>query len=844
MMTRRFHHRYGAAITCCALCIAWVLAVSFQTAGAQERRERKEDERALSLRKPSSLLDRAGGAHNKSNIGSYFVNRGKLYASDYSQGPTFEWPIGSAHEFVYRANPYVGIPGNVVQGRFYSHSEWEAAAGYNNRDSAQPAFSDRPYTWPAGGWPVKDASGKPVVVSSQDSYCVYNDSLNTFGILNLQINQTGYAFSQKSVRDMVIYIFDVTNLSKRTYDSVYFGVYADISCGGSDKVEDYGHRRMVFDRSLNRLYLYKSTGVSFQWSGAPAGYFGVILMQTPKVNGKQLGITDWHYNHYADDQDQDWVQYGILSSSPDLFADLLGPKFFHPGANAPNLHYDDPATIAPDGDDVVSTMGSGPYRLAPGDTLRFITAWVAAGTAADMDSITVHAYNLLADGFVIAQPPDPPAVTAVPGDRRIQVTWDSRSENSRDLFTGGVDFEGYKLYRSNDKGQHWDQIDRNAIAAGPDPVPLATFDKVDGIGKDVGLQHSFIDSTVTNGFEYWYSVTAFSAPNVRGQTSESALGRSGDINVGVATPRSSATGRTPVGATPVQHTGNGTANAVISVNPLDVAAAGGQSYTLSFAPVATVESGSLKPVIQLGVDSNGTRTAETFSLAFSSLTQYVLRNETEGAVLNPAGSYVSGTPILFEGLRLTLTDTSAFVGDRPKPGDSLVVRVGVQVAAGGSLNVLPLQPLYYGTVYATSSGVVFSVRLADTLRQSRITYRDGYSFTTTAAALSPTTSNDDLGRIRVVPNPYLVSSTYEQEFGILRKEPLRQLKFNNLPAKCTIYIFSVAGDKIKTIDHFSDNGTETWDMRTAGNREIAPGVYIYLVKTDTAQKTGRFAVIK
>jgi hypothetical protein len=95
-----------------------------------------------------------------------------------------------------------------------------------------------------------------------------------------------------------------------------------------------------------------------------------------------------------------------------------------------------------------------------------------------------------------------------------------------------------------------------------------------------------------------------------------------------------------------------------------------------------------------------------------------------------------------------------------------------------------------------------------------------------------------------VPNPYIVSSRYEQEFGILRKEPLRQLKFNNLPAKCTIYIFSLAGDKVQTIEHYSDNGTETWDMRTAGNREIAPGVYIYLVKTDTAEKTGRFAVIK
>jgi len=47
---------------------------------------------------------------------------------------------------------------------------------------------------------------------------------------------------------------------------------------------------------------------------------------------------------------------------------------------------------------------------------------------------------------------------------------------------------------------------------------------------------------------------------------------------------------------------------------------------------------------------------------------------------------------------------------------------------------------------------------------------------------------------------------------------------HNLPAQCTIYIFSLSGDKVKTIEHYSDNGTETWDMRTAGNREIAPGV--------------------
>jgi len=845
MMTIVVHHRSIAMKAYSALCCAVLLAFASGSVYAQQKRDRKGDERFSKIQMPAGITDRAGGAHTKSNIGSYFVNTGKLYAPDnYQQGPTFEWPIGSTHEYVYRANPYLGVPGNVIQGRYRNHTEWEAAAGYNNRASVQPAFSDRPFTWPASGWPVKDASGNPIFVSNQDSYCAYNDSLNTIGILNLQINQTGYAFSQKSVRDMVIYIFDVTNRSTQTYDSLFFGIYADISCGGSDELQDYGARRMAFDRSLNRVYLYKAGGApSYQWS-YPSGYFGIILLQSPKVNGVELGITDWHYNLYADDLDQDRIQYGILSSSPELQADKrLGANYFHPGANAPNMHYDDPETISPAGDDVVSTFGSGPYTIAPGDTLRFITAWVAAGSVADMDRITANAYKLLATGFATSKPPEAPKVTAVPDDRKVHLTWDNRAESSRDNITNAVNFEGYHIYKSVDKGQHWDQIDRNAVAAGPDPVPLTSFDKIDGMGTDTGLQYSYIDSNVTNGYEYWYSVTGYTKPDSDNIVLESPLGRKGEINVGVATPRSSATGRTPVAATAVQH-GAGTAKVVFSISPLDVTQSAGLTYNFSFSPVATVERGSLRSVIQLSIDSNGTHTAETFSLSFSSPTLYVLRNNTAGTVIDPAGSYSSGTPILFEGLRLVLTDTSALVGDRPKQGDSLLIRVGVQVVAGTSGMVLPLRPFAYGTSYATSNGLIFLIQPADTLASSRLTYLDKFSLSTVAAQVSPTTLTNDLAKIKVVPNPYLVSSRYEQEFGILRKEPERKLKFNNLPAVCTIYIFSMSGDQVKTIQHNSDNGTETWDLRADGNREIAPGVYIYQVKTDNAEMIGRFAVIK
>ena len=790
---------------------------------------------------PLSILDRAGGVHNKSNIGSYFVNLGKLYAEEYSQGPTFEWPIGSQHEFVYRANPWVGIPNNVVQGRFYNHSEWEAAAGYHNRDSAQPAFSDRPYTWPASGWHIKDAYGKPVFISDQDSYCVYNDSLNTIAILNLQINQTGYAYSSKKFRDMVIYMFDVTNRSTVTYDSLFFGMYADIACGGSYDARDYGHRRMAFDKTLRRLYLWKPGNVSVEWPGSPAGEFGFIMLQTPKVNGTELGVTDWHYSKYADEQDIDWVQYGEMSSSPELQSSQLGPKFFHLGTNAPNPHYDDPGTIPAGGADITSIMSSGPYTLAPGDTLRFITAWIAGATDADIDTMTNAAYTLLAHDFAASKPPVPPHVTAVPGNGRVSLTWDNSSESSRDLITGVVNFEGYHLYRSTDKGSHWDQIDRNAQPTAPEPVPLATFDKIDGIKPNVGLQHAYIDSTVMNGFEYWYSVTAYTVPDADNLVQESAIGHSTDFNVGITTPRSDAVGRIPVTSGAVQHGGTGTANMEVNVTPLDVPQSGGQSYTMSFAPVATVEGGNLRSIMQVSLDTNAA-SAETFCLAFSSPTTYTLTNLTESTVLN-TGTYTSGVPILFNGLRLILTDTALVASNRPVAGDSLVIRAGVALDASASGRVLPLQPLYYGSQYSTTNGLMFSIKPADSAGLSTVSYLDWYQFST-AAAQSRSVTASDLDRVKVVPNPYLVSSQYEEEFGILRREPIRQLKFNNLPPVCTIFIFTVAGDKVKTIYHNSDNGTETWDMRSDGNREIASGVYLYLVKTDTAQKLNRFAVIK
>ena len=810
----------------------------------QRKIDGKEGESSDRLAKTTGITDRAGGAHNKSNIGSFFENRGKLYARTLSQGVSGEFPIGSLHEYIYRVAPYVGIPGNVIQGRYTTNEEWEAFRGYANPDSAKIAFSDKPATWPRTGWPVKDASGKPIFVSNQDSYCVYGDSNNNRKVLGIQINQTGYAFSQKSVRDMIYFTFQITNNSRQTYDSVFFGLYGDIEPGGYDDANDYNYIRVAFDKKWNRTWAYNTHPRSVEWN-SPIGVFGLMMLQTPKVNGVELGVTDAHWWNYKDEKDDDNIEFGVMASTQSLFQSSVGPKFFHLGKNAPNMHFDDFDTQPAEGSSVISITSSGPYRLAPGDTLKFITAMVAGNTKEEMDSTTVHAYDLVAKNFVIVQPPVSPKVTVTQGDTKATITWDNRSESGRDVLTGKLNFEGYRLFKSVDKGLHWDQIDRNLQPSlGADPVPLVTFDRLDGIGKDVGLQYSYVDTNVINGFEYWYTVTAYSVADLQGAILESSRGTTPeDANLGVAIPRSMAIGRLPVTASTPTQAGSGTSHVAFNIQAMDVPDAGGKSYTISFAPIVRVEQGDLLTLTQVAVIANGPNSSDIFSLVFTSPATYLLRDLTKGTVLDATGSYASGTPILFEGLRLTLTDTSSIAGEQPEQGDSLVIRQGIVVKSGSTV-LLPLQPFFYGTAYTTTSGVSLSIQPADALPGSKVTYNDSFTFSTSAAGTTKTVTSSELDKVKVVPNPYLVSSQYEPEFGLLVREPVRVLRFNNLPYKCTIYIFNVAGDKVQTIEHSSDNGTETWDLRAAGGREIAPGVYIYLVKTESAEKLGRFAVIK
>ena len=107
-----------------------------------------------------------------------------------------------------------------------------------------------------------------------------------------------------------------------------------------------------------------------------------------------------------------------------------------------------------------------------------------------------------------------------------------------------------------------------------------------------------------------------------------------------------------------------------------------------------------------------------------------------------------------------------------------------------------------------------------------------------------------LDNILVAPNPYRGSADWE------RSDFEGTIMFQNLPKRCSIFIYSLTGELIRTVYHNmpgdgtpdpegSETGGERWDMLSYNRMSIASGIYIYRVVSDEyGEAIGKFAVIR
>jgi len=254
-------------------------------------------------------------------------------------------------------------------------------------------------------------------------------------------------------------------------------------------------------------------------SGARFGFPGEPNIDVTDVSETdQIGLTGSFY-----EPSSKWID--VYTDNEIWYSFMVPGNFF------------DPANIV--AADYNLYVSSGLFPLQPGQTEPISLAVILAnGPIQDPNgqfrkqqilNKKIRAQETYNNDYQFANTPDVPKLTAIAGDNKVTLYWDDAAESTLDKFIAniggnGYDFEGYRIYRASDPAF----LDAKVITTGQGSpaflLPIKQFDLKDGIvgydsvgfegvrfylGDDTGLQHSFVDSTVKNGFTYYYALTSY-----------------------------------------------------------------------------------------------------------------------------------------------------------------------------------------------------------------------------------------------------------------------------------------------------------------------------------------------
>jgi hypothetical protein len=593
-------------------------------------------------------------------------------------------------------------------------------------------------------------------------------------------------------------------------------------------------------------------------------------------------------------------------------------------------------------------LGSGYFPLAVSNIERFSIGMIFGSNKDDMFTNSDYAKKTYEENYNFAKAPLIPTLTLIPGDNRVFLMWDDVAEGFMDPITG-LDFEGYRIYRSTDPG--WN--DMEAITDGQGSVafrkPLAQFDLANGIvgyspvairgveyylGNDTGIVHAFVDTTARNGHTYYYAVTSFDHGGMTLGIAPSecskylSISKNGKIdkgrNVGITRPEAPSLGFLNADLSDILLATGGRATGKVGykiVDPRliknnvqyqivfeDTIIASSTASNATYTPVTKNFSLIDKSTGNRLID-HSTNLAQGFEFPITDGFRISLFNVAQ-VTLNSDSSYWSSDSIYTPAItpfRYSKTFGTAW------PNDYLIEvgTVGMdtsQVFAASGTKTLPATPVNFtvrefktgnkvkfafwendalkgqegmltaftdrsktdeviilekvGTVENSPTwSIKFDIAANDSLHRSPVageklkirTYKpflsnDIYDFTTSGQRIDQKLAKAELDKIRVVPNPYVVSNSWEPLSPYTSGRGPRELHFTHLPSKCTIRIFNVRGQLVREINHDSPNiadGTEVWNMLTKDELDISYGIYIYHIDAGSiGQTTGKFAVVK
>ena len=454
-------------------------------------------------------------------------------------------------------------------------------AGYTDTDAnIGIAFSDIPESWPALWAREKDPTGtfesviynadgssdtlyfpgiEPElgpdgfpdapcglgVQADREAYFVVTDNDpqegNTFasnqgvGPLNVRFDIWVLNYSSTFGNDGLIFIQKMTNVGKDTLKDLYMGIAGDPDApeqGGAEWTDDMALLITENDPHIaeklvdtSDAHLLENFAIVYDRDDAAEGYLtsgvgwvGAKFLDLTKFNSdgtdSTYGISTFYTFEYSMDSQSDAQAY-----NEQMTHGIQTPHHIEP------YEYDNYQKPYSYGPDITWVIAGGPMDVAPGEQVIFTFADFVGINETDLTRNAKLFQSLYDNNCATPKPPDQPVVQAAVDESKVVLMWDDRSEFSLDPVTGKNAFQGYRVYRSTDRGNTWGTVITDVNG---DPTdffkPLAIYDYDDNVsgahamtdpriyynlGSNTGLKYSFVDNNIINGYEYWYAVSAY-----------------------------------------------------------------------------------------------------------------------------------------------------------------------------------------------------------------------------------------------------------------------------------------------------------------------------------------------